>query len=93
MDNVDGYIPMSDEWVDFTYEVFWYVFNCGPVAGCRWSIWDVEDVHGLVMGEDLGAEMVTRLELLLGSFDDVPILGCFELVGSDCRPSCERTGG
>ena len=45
------------------------------------------------MGEDLGAEMVTRLELPLGSFDDVPILGCFELVGSDCRPSCERTGG
>ena len=63
------------------------------MAGCRWSIWDVEDVHGLVMGEDLGAEMVTRLELPLGSFDDVPILGCFDLVGSDCRPSCERTGG
>ena len=93
MDNVDGDIPMTDEWVDFTYEVFWYVFKCGPVAGCRWSIWDVEDVHGLVMGEGLGAEMVTRLELLLGSFDDVPKLGCFELVGSDCRPSCERTGG
>ena len=83
VDNVDGDIPMTDEWVDFTYEVFWYVFKCGPVAGCRWSIWDVEDVHGLVMGEDLGAEMVTRLELPLGSFDDVPIFGCFELVGFD----------
>ena len=86
-------IPMTDEWVDFTYEVFWYVLNCGPVAGCRWSIWNVEDVHGLVMGEGLGAEMVMRLELPLGSFDDVPLLGCFVLVGSDCRPSCERTGG
>ena len=93
MENVDGDIPMTDEWVDFTYEVFWDVFKCGPVAGCRWSIWDVEDVHGLVMGEGLGAEMVMRLELLQGSFVDVPKLGCFELVGSDCRLSYERTGG
>ena len=93
MDNVDGDIPMTDEWVDFTYEVFWYVFKCRPVAGCRWSIWNVEDVHGLVMGEGLGAEMVMRLELLQGSFVDVPKLGCFELVGSDCRLSYERTGG
>ena len=63
------------------------------MAECRWSIWDVEDVHGLMMGEDLGVEMVMRLELPLGSFDDVPLLGCFEPVGSDCRPSYERTGG
>ena len=83
MENVDGDIPMTDEWVDFTYEVFWYVFKCRPVAGCRWSIWNVEDVHGLVMGEGLGAEMVMRLEFLQGSFDDVPIFGCFELVGFD----------
>ena len=46
MDDVDGDIPMTDEWVDFTYEVFWYVFKCRPVAGCRWTIWNVEDVHG-----------------------------------------------
>ena len=63
------------------------------MAECRWSIWDVEDVHGLVMGEDLGVEMVMRLGLLLGSSDDALLLGCFELVGSYCRPSCERTGG
>ena len=63
------------------------------MAECRWSIWDVEDVHGLMMVEDLGAEMVMRLELLLGSSDDVPLLGCFELVGFDCRPSYGRTGG
>ena len=93
MDDVDGDIPMTDEWVDFTYEVFWYVFKCRPVAGCRWSIWNVEDVHGLVMGEGLGAEMVMRLELLQDSFADVPKLDCFELVGSDCRPSCGRIGG
>ena len=63
------------------------------MAECRWSFWNVEDVHGLIMVDDLGAEMVMRLELLLGSSDDVPLLGCFELVGFDCRPSCERTGG
>ena len=45
------------------------------------------------MGEGLGAEMVMRLELLQGSFVDVPKLGCSELVGFDCRPSCGRTGG
>ena len=93
MDDVDGDIPMTDEWVDFTYEVIWYVFKCRPVAGCRWSIWNVEDVHGLVMGEGLGAEMVMRLELLQDSFVDVPKLDCFELVGSDCKPSCGRIGG
>ena len=54
MENVDGDIPMPDDWVNFTYEVFWQVSKCRPVAECRWSIWDVEDVHGLVMGEDLG---------------------------------------
>ena len=93
MDDVDGDIPMTDEWVDFTYEVIWYVFKCRPVAGCRWTIWNVEDVHGLVMGEGLGAEMAMRLELLHDSFADVPKLDCFELVGSDCRPSCGRIGG
>ena len=46
MDNVDGDIPMTDEWVDFTYEVIWYVSKCRPVAGCRWTIWNVEEVHG-----------------------------------------------
>ena len=45
------------------------------------------------MDEVLGAEMVMRLGLLLGSSDDVPLLGCFELVGFDCRPSYGRTGG
>ena len=46
------------------------------------------------MSDDLGVEMVMRLELPLGSFDDVPILGCcFELVDSDCRPNYGRTGG
>ena len=28
MDNMDGDIPMTDEWVDFTYEVIWYIFQC-----------------------------------------------------------------
>ena len=93
MDNVDGDIPMTDEWVDFTYEVFWYVFKCRPVAGCRWSIWNVEDVHGLVMGESLERRWFMRLELLQDSFADVPKLDCFELAGSDCRPSCGRIGG
>ena len=56
---------------------------------------DAGGVSGMLkmfMGEDLGAEVVMRLELLQGSFVDVPKLGCFELVGSDCRPSYE-TGG
>ena len=44
-----------------------------------------------LMGEDL--EMVMRLELLQDSFVDVPKLDCFELVGSDCKPSCGRIGG
>ena len=63
------------------------------MAECRWSIWNVEDVHELMMDEVLGAEMVMRLGLLLGSSDDVPLLGRFELVGFDCRPSYGRTGG
>ena len=46
MDNIDGDVPMTNEWVDLTYEVVWYVLNGGPVAGCWWSIRDVEDVHG-----------------------------------------------
>ena len=46
MDNVDGDIPMTDEWVDFTYEVIWYVSKCRPVARRRWTIWNVEEVHG-----------------------------------------------
>ena len=49
MDDVDMMnddIPMTDEWVDFTYEVIWYVSKCRPVAGCRWTIWNVEEVHG-----------------------------------------------
>ena len=57
---------------------------------------DAGGVSGMLkmfMGEDLGAEVVMRLELLQGSFVDVPKLGCFELVGFDCRPSCGRTGG
>ena len=57
---------------------------------------DVGGVSGMLkmfMGEDFGADVVMRLELLQGSFVDVPKLGCFELVGSDCRPSYERTGG
>ena len=32
-------------------------------------------------------EMIKRLGLPLGFFDDVPPLGCYELVGFDCRPS------
>ena len=31
MDDVDMMnddIPMTDEWVDFTYEVIWYIFKC-----------------------------------------------------------------
>ena len=32
-------------------------------------------------------EMIMRLELPLGFFVDVPPLGCYELVGFDCRPS------
>ena len=93
VEDVDDDVPMADEWVNFTYEVFWQVFECGPVAECRWSIWNVEDVHELMMVEDFGAEMVMRLGLPLGSSDDVPLLGCFELVGFDCRPSYGRTGG
>ena len=57
------------------------------MAECRWGIWDIEYVHGLVTGEDFGVKMTMRLGLPLGSSDDVPLLGCFELVGSDCRPS------
>ena len=57
---------------------------------------DVGGVSGMLkmfMGEDFGADVVMRLELLQGFFVDVPKLGCFELVGFDCRPSCGRTGG
>ena len=57
---------------------------------------DVGGVSGMLkmfMGEDFGADVVMRPELLQGSFVDVPKLGCFELVGSDCRPSYGRTGG
>ena len=43
--------------------------------------------------EDFGADVVMRPELLQGSFVDVPKFGCFELAGSDCRLSYERTGG
>ena len=46
-----------------------------------------------MMVEDFGAEMVMRLGLLLGSSDDVPLLGCFVLVDFDCRPNYGRTGG
>ena len=78
---------MTDERVDFTYEVSWYVFNCGPVAGCRWSIRDVEDVHGW----RLGAGVVMRLEpyrVLLLMFQNLVVW----VVGSDCRLNYERTG-
>ena len=37
--------------------------------------------------------MVMRLELLQDSFADVLKLDCFELVGSDCKPSCGIIGG
>ena len=63
------------------------------MAECRWSIWDVEDVHELMMVEVSVAEVVMRLGLLLGSSDDVPLLGCFELVDFDCRPNYGSTGG
>ena len=59
--------------------------NAGGVSGMLKTFMDWRRVKTL--------EMVMRLELPLGSFDDVPLLGCFELVGSDCRPSYERTGG
>ena len=57
---------------------------------------DVGGVSGMLkmfMGEDFGADVVMRPELLQGSFVDVLKLGCFELVGFDCRPSWGRTGG
>ena len=57
---------------------------------------DVGGVSGMLkmfMGEDFGAGVVMRLELLQGSSVGVPKFGCFELAGSDCRPSYERTGG
>ena len=57
---------------------------------------DAGGVSGMLkmfMGEDIWGDVVMRLELLQGSFADVPKLGCFELVGSDCRLSYERTGG
>ena len=75
MDNVDGDIPMTDEWVDFAYEVFWYVLKCRPVAGCRWSIWNVEDVHGLVMGEGL-----ERRWLCVWNSSRIPLLMCQNLI-------------
>ena len=57
---------------------------------------DAGGVSGMLkmfMGGGFGADVVMRLELLQGSFVDVPKLDCFELVGSDCRPSCGRIGG
>ena len=63
------------------------------MAECRWSIWNVEDVHESMMVEVFGGEMIMRLGLPLGSSDDVPLLGCFELVDFDCRPNYGRTGG
>ena len=51
---------------------------------------DAGGVSGMLkifMGEDLGADVVMRLELFQGSFVDVPKLVCFDLVGSDCRLS------
>ena len=95
MDDVDMMnddIPMTDEWVDFTYEVIWYIFKCRPVAGCRWTIWNVEEVHGFDVLR-FGVKAIMRPELLQDSFVDEPKLGCFELVGSDCKPSCGRIGG
>ena len=57
---------------------------------------DVGGVSGMLkmfMGEDFGADVVMRLELLQGSSVGVPKFGCSELAGFDCRPSYERTGG
>ena len=56
VENVDGDIPMTDEWVDFTYEVFWYVFKCGPVAGCRWleEICDPNTLESFLVSPLLG---------------------------------------
>ena len=41
----------------------------------------------------VGVEMIMRPELLQDFFVDEPKLDCFELVGSDCKPSCGRIGG
>ena len=37
--------------------------------------------------------MIMRQELLQDSSVGVPKLDCFELVGSDCKPSCGSIGG
>ena len=56
-----------------------------------------EDAHEFMMDELIGVEILIeifmRLGLLLG-FSDVPVPGCcFEVVGSDGRPSYGSTEG
>ena len=53
--------------------------NAGGVSGMLKTFMDWQWVKTL--------EMIMRLELPLGFFVDVPPLGCYELVGFDCRPS------
>ena len=51
VDDVEDDVPMADEWVNFTYEIFWQVFECRPVAECRRCFGNVEDVHELMIDE------------------------------------------